>query len=823
MVQNFRLYFTFHCSKKAILFFLIIFLFSDFYAQVEEDKLKAALIYNISDYLNWKNENKIDTFILAVYGNASDLNRELEQFSKIKKIKSRPVRFIQMNDLRYAANAHILFLTPSLNYKVEEVFNEIKEKNILLFTDQLGNQLYTMINLQLNPATNKINFSVNKQNLILANFDYKEELLLFGGSEIDIKALYKATQKKLEQESNKVELLSVENREKEKLIKEKEIEISRLTKDISQLNNKIRASLAELNALEDTLKIQKEAYQNEKQKVFLENLRYNSILEKYQNSEFLLKNLTQEIEGRTQKLDVLNKIIEQRELQIKYKNSLISQKEHLLSLRTKYLYILFLLGLALLLVVILVVRAYKLKKKYNIILENKVRERTADLQLANDKLLQHLEEQKKYEEELANRERNYREIFNASSDAIFIHRIQDGSIVDVNKAMLDMYGFSKDETCNLSIKDISVDDDSYNLANANKMINLAVIEGTANFEWHARKKNGEFFWVDVTLTKSNIGGKDRILAVIRDITEKKKIDEELDRYRQNLETLVKSRTEELESANEELKATNNEIFLINQTLDKQKRELEETLEKLKHTQNQLIQNEKLASLGIFTAGIAHEINNPVNYISSASMLLFTIIDNLKVSMEQGKELKIDFEQIEFAKHSIRKGIDRTTAIVSSLRNYSHPSDEHFISYNISNCIHDALIILKGNCSDVDIQEEILENLNIRCLPGRINQVFVNLISNAIQAMNPGRDKIIKIKAFYENPKMVCIEIQDNGKGIDPAIIDKIFDPFFTTKEVGKGTGLGLYIVHGIIEQHQGKITVASEKDKGSLFTIKLPV
>jgi len=306
-----------------------------------------------------------------------------------------------------------------------------------------------------------------------------------------------------------------------------------------------------------------------------------------------------------------------------------------------------------------------------------------------------------------------------------------------------------------------------------------------------------------------------IYGTIQDITPKKIIEIELDKYRNHLEILVSERTADLESTTKELQSSL-------KILANQKEELNQTIEQLNNTREQLVQSEKLASLGIFTAGIAHEINNPINFISSGIYALFSTLDALiKECKDDSPKLLQNFNDIQKIRTAVESGIDKITAIVSSLRNYSHFGNDVFVNYDITVCINDALLLLHNIYKDkIEIVKEFNSPLQIECIPGKLNQVFVNLINNSVQSIdNRGT---IWIKATWKNNFWVEIEIKDNGSGIKTENLSKIFDPFFTTKETGKGTGLGLYIVHGIINQHSGDIRIESKPDFGTTVKILLP-
>lgn len=307
-----------------------------------------------------------------------------------------------------------------------------------------------------------------------------------------------------------------------------------------------------------------------------------------------------------------------------------------------------------------------------------------------------------------------------------------------------------------------------------------------------------------------------------DITKIKEAEQELQKYKEHLEELVNERTMEIKVLNEELVSSNEELQVVNEHISQQKEELTQTLVQLKKAHEQLVISEKMASLGLFTAGIAHELNNPINFISAGSHNMFEYLDDLKhSSLKDHPELQNFFKTADLLKKSIFTGIERTTEIILSLRNYSGSNSDQFMSYSPEKCIKDALIILHNKIKNrIEIKELYGRVPDIECIPGKLNQLFVNIIANAIDSIeNKG---IITITTLYRINEVEMV-VTDTGEGMDDEVIPRIFDPFFTTKPVGKGVGLGMYIVYGIVEKHNGSIKVKSKKGKGTAIYITLPV
>jgi two-component system NtrC family sensor kinase len=273
-----------------------------------------------------------------------------------------------------------------------------------------------------------------------------------------------------------------------------------------------------------------------------------------------------------------------------------------------------------------------------------------------------------------------------------------------------------------------------------------------------------------------------------------------------------------------------ELETTNKELDHKNQDLQKLYDELKSTQAQLIHSEKMASLGQLVAGISHELNNPIGFIYSNTKQLKKYIDRIEKYIGEYEQSQVDRSsrsQIEAILPDLNGLIQDTISgsqmikeIVDNLRSFSHLDQAIWKKTDIHQCIESSLkIMLPQFKRQLKIHKSYKATGILHCNPGQINQVLLNILANAAQAIDDSGN--IWISTRDENEHLL-VEIKDDGKGMAPDILDKIFDPFYTTKDVGEGTGLGLSISYSIIQNHDGTISAQSQLKKGSVFTINLP-
>jgi len=355
---------------------------------------------------------------------------------------------------------------------------------------------------------------------------------------------------------------------------------------------------------------------------------------------------------------------------------------------------------------------------------------------------------------------------------------------------------------------------------------LNAIVDHAETEDTVRHQDGRVFEISARpqyLDQQIIG---RVFSV-QDITGRTRDAQALRESRDQLEQRVLARTADLHA--------------VNDTLRQEKERLAVLLKELETTQSQLMQSERMASIGQLAAGVAHEINNPVGFVNSNLGSLQHYVTNLlrllaayqdteaslpELARQQLGALRqeIDFEfmceDITSLLSESQGGLKRVTRIVQDLKNFSHVDESESQWADLEAGLESTLRVVWNELKyKAEVVREFAGLPQIKCYPFQLNQVFMNLLVNASQALD-GRGTITLRTGF--DAQQVWVAVQDSGRGIKPENLQRVFDPFFTTKPVGKGTGLGLSLSYDIVKKHGGRIEVSSVVNQGSTFTVLLP-
>ncbi len=438
---------------------------------------------------------------------------------------------------------------------------------------------------------------------------------------------------------------------------------------------------------------------------------------------------------------------------------------------------------------------------------------------------------------------------------------QNGKIIYANPATEKIYEYTKEELVGKELEIINAE--LYRERIQKEIYEAALCGEVWQGELLNRRKDGKVFYTSTFVSKM-VDKNGDFLALVwfqRDVTQRKRYQEEMIRIeKEKAETLRILHENEaainksLNKARRELLEKNLELEKRTFELEKEKKRLKEAYVKLNQMQSQLLQSEKLASLGQLAAGVAHELNNPISFVNSNLGTLAEYVKEIKKLLEKyekvewiikvenpvkggedkskeklsqeidelKEQINLDFVLGDFDKiiSESQEGTQRVKSIVQNLRDFSHVDKGEFRFADINKGIESTLNIVWNELKyKVEVIKEYGDIPQIECLPQQLNQVFMNLLLNAAQAITTHGE--IRIRT-YQATNNVVVEISDTGIGIPKDNLPRIFEPFFTTKEVGKGTGLGLSVAYGIVQKHNGKIEVESEVNKGTTFRVILP-
>ncbi|MDP2031418.1 MAG: ATP-binding protein [Thiobacillus sp.] len=420
----------------------------------------------------------------------------------------------------------------------------------------------------------------------------------------------------------------------------------------------------------------------------------------------------------------------------------------------------------------------------------------------------------------------------------------DGSIIHANDKFCEVSGYLRDELIGRNHRVIK--SDWHSAAFFQGLWDTICAGKIWTGEVRNRAKNGQHHWVQTTIVPmlDENGLPVRYVSLGTDITQVKEMEASVREANSLLKSKVLERTEELEKAKTSLEHELGDRVRTQDALQKSYDELKSLHQQLQEAQQYLMQSEKMAAVGQLAAGMAHEINNPIGFIASNLTTLGRYQDTLgrvleryilqeqdmtedtraaMVAFRQQADLEFLLKDTQDLLAESRSGVERVRNIVQDLRDFARVDRDVPHQYADINQSLDAMLNLLGKEFEegVSIQRAYEGQVQVECNPAELNQVFINLLNNARQALQDKQGSII-LRSGVEN-SLAWVEIEDTGEGIAETVLPRIFDPFFTTRPISQGAGLGLSTAYGVVQQHGGKITVSSQVGVGTVFKVSLPV
>jgi PAS domain S-box-containing protein len=729
----------------------------------------AAYIYNFAKNVQWQNEDAIKEFNILIFGEDKNIAQQLLDLSIAKTLRDKPIRVSSSKSLKSCDSAQLIFVTKGAEQNFIDIFDRIEGKNILLVSDCYPDKRLIMINF-IESENGTLRFEINKANIINQHLLVMQDIILLGGTEIDVAALYREGQQSLRKLQKRTDDL-------EGTMKRLESAIAVRTKEIQAQKDSLDSQALKIQKQQKILDAQSQEFKEREKEL-------KAQIQKAHEQQLLYEAKSRELEKQKDDLKKGNEILwAQRDKISRQQTEILSQSKILKKQGTtihrqkSILYLLLIIIVLIAVLVVTVYRGYKNKQKLNRELELKVAERTGELRSSNEQLSIELAERKRAEKALKDSEAHYRLLFERNPVPMLMYESGSLIILAVNDAFTAHYGYSKAEALALHLTDLYPESEKKAIADLTTTLRGQAYAG----EWHHLKKDGTVITIEAHSDGFSFEGRASRIAVITDITKRKRAEAELEDYRRHLEDMVRERTAELAVARDRAEAADR---LKSAFLATMSHELRTPL------------NSIIGFTGIILQGLAGPLNTEQRkqlemVQNSARHLLALINDVLDISKIEAGQLEVHSEQFD-----LRASIMKVAGIVKPLAEK------------------------KG----LDLRLEVAENIGMFMSdPRRVEQVLLNLLNNAIKFTAHG---VVTLHAEIV-PGSIRISVADTGIGIKPEDLNMLFQPFrqidsgLTRQH--EGTGLGLAICRRLVELLGGEIRAASDWGKGSVFTLILPM
>ncbi len=794
-------------QKRYILAIALLIYFSGLKAQVTDIDVKVAYIYRFTNYIEWQFDSKTTPFTIGIFTDDELMLKKFRYLAQSRKIKDRKIVIIPITNCEQLKKEklNIVYINQSRNKLIPEVFNNVKGKSTLLVSDNCPIKEAVMINFLPSKKEEVVRFEINKKNTTDEDLIIKSDILLIGGSYIDVRELFKEKERELKLEKEKLKRSKLEVQKQKELITNQDKDIAEREEILLFKNSKIRAQ--ELKLVSDKLVLDSFTNEINKQKKLFDNklLVLNKQDEQIINQQRSIEKTKTELTKQRQRLDTQTELIYRQE-------SLVVQQLSRISFQQYVLYtIIFILLLAIGLIYF-IYKSFKNKKRANI-----------KLKLFNDEILAQNEEIKSQREEIratndnlanANRELEKLSIVASKTNNAVIITDANGQIEWINEGFTKHFGYKLDELTlkfgkNLAEASEHVDIDK-------KIAECKKTKRTIEYLVLNTSKSGKKLWMHTNLTPilDADGNVIKLIAIEANISELKKAEQNIQLQKEE----IIQQFDEIEAQNIELEKHKNHLEEL----------VEERTKQLITAKEKAEESDRLKSA--FIANMSHEIRTPLNAIVGFSQLLANtdtdkekaegfanIISENSNSLVHLVDDIIDLSKIEAGKLVIKKSDCDINSVLDDISlTYNEKIKEKQLKIKLK------LIKEKPNNKFIIFTDKI-----------RLNQVLANLLDNALKFTEKGDVEFgykLLVKTHgraSQHEENIQFFVKDTGIGIEKNKHKIIFDRFTKIDsdkmKLYRGTGLGLSISKAIVNDLAGEIWVESEQGKGSIFYFSLPL
>lgn len=790
---------------------LILLAFRPASAQVSYDEIKAPLIMQLTRDISWPFEKDLMVFRIGVIGNDTVTLNNLRGMADTERIKGKKIEIISLRKLNEEVQKlQVIYADKTYSENLADIASLIENRQILLITEQSADKKYIMLNITLNREAGEVSFEINKANIILAGLQIEPELLLLGGTEIDVRELYREMREMLEQEKITVEEQRMTIQEQLDKIDLYSTRLYLLSLFVDSLNMRIGEQTQMLNALTDSVK-------HQQQLASLQNTQFQEQKSELTEQQKIIADQVRSIRLQNRKLDEQNRIIAINQNTIEEQEETLGMKDVLLETRERLLYNIIALGVAVLALAVTIFIAYSIKQRANRLLGQKVEERTREL-------TKEIHERKKTAQALKESEEKFKALFVSSGDAALV--VEHSTIIDCNDRALTLLDGKREDLIGLNPWDFSPakqpgGEDSKD--ESIKMIDQVFRLGSLQFEWTHKKFTGEIFEAEVSM---GVVDRDRkiFIATLRDITDRKKSQQQLKESEEKFRNIFNSSSEGIVVTDPQhrIMAVNNKFsVLAGLSSVPLKVPLDNYIEQnsrinLNEPRDQLIAGKEVAPVEVILSSgngklVPVEVNAKIIDYENQPAVLYIMRDigerkelqrklfHARVESEEkereryARELhdglgpilstcKIFFHTLQHVKEEdrrkeqVRRAGELLEEALRSIREISNNLSPHILrNYGLTQALESFTEKLSGVTR---IKFEISSNLNDRMPETEeftLYRTLVELINNSVKYSQANRISV----NINSNDRIVDIHYQDNGKGFD----------YSTVKKQQKGFGL----------------------------------